>query len=73
MKAVIFDRDGVILDSESISVKSAVTAFQKLGIEIEKKEIDWILGRHPADYVPLFLKKYDFPPEEFRRIQKGIY
>jgi HAD superfamily hydrolase (TIGR01509 family) len=70
IKAVIFDRDGVILDSESINIGSAVKAFQELGIEIEEKEKDWIIGRHTDDYIKLFLEKYDFTYEEFRKIQK---
>lgn len=73
MKAVIFDRDGVILDSESINVNSAVEAFKKLGIAMKEEEKDWIVGRHPDDYKNLFLEKYDFSSEEFRNIQEKIY
>jgi HAD superfamily hydrolase (TIGR01509 family) len=73
MKAVIFDRDGVILDSESININSAVKAFQELGIAIKEEEKDWIVGRHPDDYKKLFLKKYDFSYEEFRKIQRKTY
>ena len=37
MKAVIFDRDGVILDSELTNIKSAIKAFKELGISISEK------------------------------------
>lgn len=73
MKAVIFDRDGVILDSESTNVNSAVKAFKELGITIKKEEKDWIIGRHPDDYKKFFLKKYNFSYEEFRKIQGKSY
>lgn len=73
MKAVIFDRDGVILDSESTNVDAAVMAFKELGIAIKEEEKDWIVGRHPDDYINFFLEKYDFSYEEFRKIQSKKY
>ena len=73
MKAVIFDRDGVILDSESTNVNSAVKAFKELGITIKEEEKDWIVGRHPDDYKKFFLKKYNFSYEDFKRIQEKFY
>ncbi|MBI2130092.1 HAD family phosphatase [Candidatus Woesearchaeota archaeon] len=72
-KAVIFDRDGVILDSESANIKSAVEAFNELGISIKEEEKDRIAGRHPNDYKKFFLEKYDFSYEEFRKIQRKTY
>lgn len=73
MKAVIFDRDGVIIDSESVNVDSAVEAFRQLGIKIKEKEKQWIVGRPPDDYKEFFLEKYDFSYKNFREIQEGIY
>ena len=73
MKAVIFDRDGVILDSESCNIHSAVKSFQKLGIVITEEEKEWIAGRHHQDYLPRLLEKYDFSYPEFRKIQHQIY
>ncbi|MEK6951508.1 MAG: HAD family phosphatase [Nanoarchaeota archaeon] len=73
MKAVIFDRDGVILDSESTNVNAAVMAFKELGIAIKEEEKEWIVGRHPDDYIKSFLEKYDFSYEEFRKIQSKRY
>lgn len=73
MEAVIFDRDGVILDSESININSAVKAFKELGIAIKEEEKEWVVGRHPDDYKKQFLEKYDFSYEEFRKIQRKTY
>src|SRR3989338_10631918 len=73
MKAVIFDRDGVILDSESTNIKSAVKTFLELGIKIKDNEKNLVIGRHPADYKEFFLKNYDFSYEKFIKIQKRIY
>jgi len=73
MKAVIFDRDGVILDSEWININSAIKAFKGVGIEIKKEEKEWIIGRHPEDYKELFFERYDFSYEKFREIQRETY
>ena len=73
MKAVIFDRDGVIVDSEATNVNAGVKAFEKLGIEIKEEEKKWIVGRHPSTYIKLFQEKYDFSHEEFTKIQKKLY
>lgn len=73
MKAVIFDRDGVILDTESINIDAAVIAFNAFGITIKEEEKQWIVGRDPDDYHKLFLKKYTFSYEEFRKVQRKTY
>ena len=57
MKAVIFDRDGIIIDSESTNIDSTVKAFKELGIKIKEEEKEWIIGRHPDDFKKSFLKK----------------
>ncbi len=72
-KAVIFDRDGVILDSESTNIASAVECFKELGIKIKKEEREWIVGRSAKDYLKFFSKKYDFSYEDFIKIQKDSY
>ena len=73
MKAVIFDRDGVIIDSESTNINSAINAFKELEIEINEDEHKWIVGKHPDDYKHLFLEKYDFSYDDFREIQRKHY
>ena len=72
-KAVIFDRDGVLIDSEYTNVKSADLAFGEMGIELTEHEKELIVGRHPADYSIPLMKKYDFNYEEFREIQREKY
>ncbi len=73
MKAVIFDQDGIIIDSESANVNSAVKAFKKLGITIKEEEKDWIIGRRTEDSKDFFLEKYRFSYKEFACIKKEIY
>jgi len=70
MKAVIFDRDGVIINSESSHIYSVTQAFNKLGITITEEEQKSIIGIHPDDYTSSFLKKYDFDEKQFKEIQR---
>ena len=38
MKAVIFDRDGVIIDSETLHIDSVIKAFDTFNIKITEEE-----------------------------------
>jgi HAD superfamily hydrolase (TIGR01509 family) len=70
IKAVIFDRDGIIIDSESVHVNSVVTAFNEFGINISEDEKEWIAGRRPEDYLLVLNKKYNVTYEDVRKIQR---
>ena len=73
MKAVIFDRDGIIINSESINIDAVERAFQKYGIQISEDDKRFIIGKHPNDYGNYFLNKYDYPVKELFKIQKKFY
>lgn len=73
IKAVIFDWDGVLINSESANVGSAVRAFLKLGITINTKDLKEIVGRHPDDYRVYFLSRYAFSWRKFRKLQSKEY
>jgi HAD superfamily hydrolase (TIGR01509 family) len=73
IQAVIFDRDGVLIDSEFTNVAAAAHSFQQLGIPITEKEKTQVVGRHPDDYLPYFQEKYDVEYEEFRKLQREVY
>ncbi|MBU1974919.1 MAG: HAD family phosphatase [Nanoarchaeota archaeon] len=72
IKAVIFDRDGVIIDIEGIDIMSATKAFQELGIELTNEDKTKIVGRHPQNYFK-FLEKYNIPYDKFRPRQRELY
>ncbi len=67
-KAIIFDRDGVIIDTEPVNLSSALFAFQRQGIEISDEEKKIIVGTHPVDYQAYFLEKY--PQFDFSRFRE---
>ncbi len=73
-KAIIFDRDGVLIDSEPINLDSAIQSFAKQGIELTKKEKQMIIGTHPVDYKAYFNKKYpNFDFARYRAEKKELY
>jgi len=73
-KAVIFDRDGVLLDSEAINIQSAIETFKEFGISVKKTEIEQIIGRHPKDFTKFFLKKHQFSFDDFfEKFRKRYY
>ena len=73
-QAVLFDTDGVILDSEPLHTEARARLFSKLGIPLDtEKQI--VLGARKYDYWQEFSVKYSLPytPEqliarEFREI-----
>ncbi len=72
-KAVIFDRDGVLVDSEPVNIASVALALKGLGVTITEADEKQIVARHPADYQGYFLAKYRIPQEEFRKERSRSY
>lgn len=56
IQVVIFDLDGVLIDSEPINIKAAEQAFAEFGYSLSTEDIALIPGRHSADYVPIIVK-----------------
>lgn len=76
LKAVIFDMDGVLLDSEACNLRSAREAFQSLGIPLTPEDETEITGRHPIDYLALLGTRHGLAPERFeelRALQTAAY
>jgi len=73
IKAVIFDKDGVLVDSEYANTQSATEAFEQLGIHITDEDKKQIIGKHPDDYITYFQTKYSFSIEEFKILRRPIY
>ena len=68
VKAVVFDKDGVLADSESINLLSAYTVFREHGYELGPEDEPAIVGKHPLDYVPVFARRFAIDEDEQRRM-----
>lgn len=53
---VIFDLDGVLIDSELINIKAGQIAFDDFGYELSENDLKLIPGRHSSDYVPIIIQ-----------------
>jgi len=68
VQAVVFDKDGVLADSEAINIRSAFDIFRAHGYELRTGDEAGIVGKHPTDYVPILARKFGFDEAEQRRI-----
>lgn len=65
MKAVIFDKDGVLIDSEKIHLDALRYAFKKMGLKIKDSELGPFIGKIPKDYADYFEKTFNASFEEY--------
>lgn len=68
LRAVVFDKDGVLADSESINLRSAFETFAEHGYRLDPADESTIVGKHPTDYVPLLAARFEVTREEQRRM-----
>lgn len=73
IKAVIFDRDGVIIDTEGVHIESIKYGFKKLGYIVEKEDYPHIIGQNSVKVKEYFLSKWKFDYDLFRKIQNDYY
>ena len=64
VRAVVFDLDGVLAETEHINVASARHAFANAGLELPTDAESRIVGRHPVDYVPEFAREVGLPASQ---------
>jgi HAD superfamily hydrolase (TIGR01509 family) len=68
VKAVVFDKDGVLADSEAINLRSAFEIFRVHGYELGPEDESAIVGRHPVDYVPVLSRRFGVSEARQREI-----
>lgn len=72
MKAVLFDLDGVLINSEPVNQAAAVHAFKDLGINLTANDKKLVIGRHPADYWKIF-RNYRFDKKKIVKLHAKYY
>ncbi|MBL8992440.1 MAG: HAD hydrolase-like protein, partial [Spirochaetia bacterium] len=58
LRAVLFDMDGVIVDSESIIEKAAVLFFKERGVAVKGEDFHPFIGTGEARYLGGVAEKY---------------
>lgn len=67
-RAVVFDKDGVLADSEAVNLHSAFEVFRRHGHALGEDDGSRIVGRHPRDYVPEFARRFELSEAQQQRI-----
>ena len=67
-KAIAFDLDGTLIDSESVSVKANCAAFQKLGFKLNDEQIRFLTGKNPRTFIPVLSKEIGIPEKTEKKI-----
>ncbi len=61
LKGVLFDMDGVLVDSESFICKAAVKMFEEKGLTVKKEDFIPFVGTGENRYIGGVAEKYNFP------------
>ena len=69
---VIFDMDGVLLDSEPFICKAACMMFAELGLQVQPEDFRPFVGAGENRYVGGVAEKYSFPVE-IDKVKKRTY
>jgi AHBA synthesis associated protein len=75
-RAIVFDLDGVLVDTEAVNVGAARAGFEAVGFPLSDEDERTIVGRHPDDYVPLLVERHGVPQEllpQLREVQQATY
>lgn len=72
IKAVIFDMDGVIINSEPLWQIAEKNIFSKLGIPVSEKEIKESSALTVIELCEMFYKKYPWGDKDFKKIEELI-
>ncbi|NJN64213.1 MAG: hypothetical protein HC882_04600, partial [Acidobacteria bacterium] len=67
---VVFDLDGVLVDTERVNIAAATEAFATVGVKLHESDHSLIVGRHPLDYVPDLAQRHGLPPSIALRAQR---
>ncbi len=59
LKAVIFDMDGVIVDSEPLHIKAERLLFAPFGVDVTDEELQSYMGRTPQILLKDIIRKYE--------------
>jgi HAD superfamily hydrolase (TIGR01509 family) len=76
VRAIAFDLDGVLIDTETINVTSALDAFAHHGHALDPGAAADIVGRHPDDYGPVLARRFGVPDHALsgiRTLQQELY
>ena len=75
VKAVIFDIDGTLIDSNKAHAESFVKAFKKFGKTVSYIELKWLIGMGADEILEKFLSKREIKEfgEDLTEFRKNLF
>jgi len=75
LRGILFDMDGVLVDSEDFICKAAILMFKEKGLEVKSEDFAPFIGTGEDSYIGNVAKKYNFPLDisEAKNITYSIY
>lgn len=70
IKAVIFDLDGVLLDSELVNIEAINLTFDQFGYVLPEYERKNIIGNNSDDSIPHIAKGMSIPREKWKKMME---
>lgn len=74
MKAIIFDMDGLMIDSERLYIQAQQEIAEKFNKKLDRKSLGKMMGRKPIESIRMFVKEMDIPaePEEILEMRNNM-
>lgn len=73
MKAIIFDFDGLIVDTESIWYESYKEVLSNYGYELELERFSKIIGTHDTEFFSYITRELQVEPGEIEKAARKLY
>ena len=75
IKGVLFDMDGVLVNSESFICQAAIRMFERMGLKVQEKDFLPFVGKGEDAYLGGVAQKYNFPIDldEAKKVTYMIY
>jgi len=70
-KAVLFDMDGVVLDTEVLYTRAEIRLFKEYGVIIPKEDWSLFRGCSEKDFFDLSMRRYDISEDKHVFMKKG--
>lgn len=71
--AVIFDRDGVIIDTDTLVGESVIFGLKQMGIDVSADDVPLMAGKSIDALKELLLNRWKFNFDDFRKIQREYF
>jgi HAD superfamily hydrolase (TIGR01509 family) len=72
LRAVIFDMDGLLVDSEPLWAEAADEVFKLYGVSLSKEQYDTTTGLRTREFVQWWFRHFKIGDEELDRAEKKI-